>query len=212
MKRDFSDLSTDEEIVKTDYYKTIVKCFRKLDEYHTLSRFTGYCLASSDIISKILIQQGINCKIVECELMVTWKNNDDNEYIFVGFDDALSENEITSGKIDTHAIIITDTEIPLLIDASISHHLPGDHPYIVERTHRTTVDPTVIAEYNYGDCNLRYFTKKNVKWAALHNSNIINTLNKEKTLTKKMFWIERLLIAALVFGFINTLINLAIMF
>ena len=211
MKRDFSDLTLDIEVSNTDYYQTIVGCFRKLDEYHTLSRFTGYCLAASDIISKMLIQQGIGCRIVECELMVTWNHESDDEYIFVGFDDALTPKEVNEGKIDTHAIIITDTEIPILIDASISHHLPSDRPYVVERTHRTTVDPTIIAEYQIGNCNLRYFIKKKIKWPALETVNIIDRLNTEKQINKKVSLLQKLIIVAVGIGIINAIVNLAIL-
>jgi len=205
MKRDFSDLTTDLELSKTEYYNQIVRCFQKLDEYHTLSRFSGYCLAASDIVSKMLTSYNIDCKIIECELMITYKES--NGYTFVGFDDMLTDREIASGSIDTHAIVITNTEIPMLIDASIAQYLPSDHSYIVERTHRTTTDPTLIAEYEIGDCTLRYFIKKNVKWSGLHNANILSSLNFEKATKTKISFLQKLLISAIGIGVINLLFN-----
>jgi hypothetical protein len=210
MKRDFSDISTDLEVRDTKYYKNIIKCFQKLDEYHTLSRFDGYCLAASDIISKMLIHYGVDCKIIECELMITWKNEKDDEFIMVGFDDILTDKEISSGSVDTHAIIITDTEIPVLIDASITRYLPSDRPYVVERTHRTTTDPSIIAEYEFGDCRLVYFIKKNTKWPALHNTSVLNSLNKDMRTKNKISLLQKLIITAVGIGLINFLFNLTL--
>jgi hypothetical protein len=90
----------------------------------------------------MLTQQGIENQIIECQVSICWTENGIPNFQFVGFD-----NQAFPGQVDTHTIIITKTEVPLLIDLSISHHLPSNHPFVIEKLN-SNVEKT-LAEFKF---------------------------------------------------------------
>lgn len=158
----------------TPYYQKIKELLEQVKSQELLPRLSGNCIAASDLIQNLLAQHGINSRIVEVQLIATkFYQDNKSEFMFIGFD-----NLKFPGQLDSHLVVVTDTDIPLLIDASILHILNGtEYQYILHDMNTTDLH---LADYKVNDLQLTYQVKKNIKWPLVHQRNLLERFTEEK--------------------------------
>lgn len=158
----------------TPYYQKIKEILEQVKSQDILPRLTGNCIAASDLIQNLLGQHGISSRIVEVQLTATrFYENNTSEFLFVGFD-----NIKFPGQVDSHLVVITDTDIPLMIDSSIQHILNGTgYDYIL---HDINTTEHHLADYRIDNLQLTYQIKKSVKWPVVHQRNLVERMAEEK--------------------------------
>jgi hypothetical protein len=198
--------SEDPELNKLPQFiklKDIISEFYKIG---IIERLSGNCVSAAELICNSCLQIGIPAKIIECQLAIS-KTHDDGrpEFVFIGYD-----NLNYQGQVDTHMVALVLTEIPMIIDASISYLLPRDRPVLVERA--DAVDPDVIGNFEFGDAKLTYTPKKIVRYPNLHQKNILIKALEEQKFLKEFSFFKLLVLGSLFFGFINFLANSSLLY
>lgn len=166
-----------------------------------VQRLQGNCVGAADIVQNLLSFYGIESRIVECQLFAIKENKDMKEFCFVGFN-AIGLNP---ANIDTHVVVVTLTEEPLLIDASIGHLLHNGLKIMIKK-----LDPEVndiIGKFLIDDLSLTYTNKKNIKLPALHQKSLIDRLNEERVFKEKVSFISKAVIVLGAFSLINFCLN-----
>jgi hypothetical protein len=145
---------------------------------------TGYCLSAGDIIQTALKQESVSSRLVECSLTLS----DDNDTWVIGFNDI-----INPGEIDTHVVVVTETQPPLLIDASISDKIGG---IIVDEIPllATVGQDNILADYYFIERRLKatYIEKPASRWPTLHNTHILNRIIIDKKIEQDIKFLKRL--------------------
>ena len=171
-------------ISKQPYYIKIVEVIERLTQAGLLTRMQGNCVSSSDLVQNLLHQVGISSRIVEVQLTVTKQRgvNQMPDHLFIGYDN-LSFN----GQVDTHTVVITDTEQPLLLDLSIAHILEGQQRYVI---HRLSNNADYLADLTMDTVQLTYQYKKNLKLPHIHQKNLLARILEEQTAKDTMRWLK----------------------
>ena len=199
------EFTDDKLLLKNPQYHKIRDMLASLIRSQDSSAFVGNCVATCDIVQALLSQIGIKSKIVECQVCVV-KNVDGNRnYMFVGYD-----NYSYPGQIDTHTVIVTEDDNPILIDLTLGHHLPPDHQYIIERVGDSKTDSSgkeVIAEYTFKNAEITYFVKKNLRLSNIHQKNLVQRIVREQQFETQMSFLTKMLYAALFLSLINFTLN-----
>jgi len=182
-----------EEIKKTEYFLEIKSVVDKLDSTGMIGAGSGYCLSMSDIAHKLLHQKGIESKIVECSLMVTLKNPPAIHLVgYSGFRDRDYDPET---KMDNHIVCIADTEVPILIDASISD-VDKKIKYICEPIVKKE-NHTNIAEFDFPSSTWMYQEKPESQVPVLHQRSIIDRINTDNRFRRQISFIQKFMIVLL---------------
>ena len=187
----------DTELYNTSYYKKILSIIEGLWSAGVVQRAPGQCLSASDMIAKLLTFEGIPCKIIECNVMIQSKTT--ARLDVVGFDNLLGSNP---NMINTHVICITSTEIPILIDLSISHIDPKI-PFICERL--KSEDFQILSQYEFEDSMWKYGHKYNSSIPELHQKSILERINYDKNIEKRFKSISLILTFLCIITGINLL-------
>jgi hypothetical protein len=196
-------ITLDSEVLKDPQYHKIKEILQKLKDGGVLNSMAGNCISSSEILQHLLSQVGIPSKIVECQACLIRSGvSQANDIMFIGYD-----NSNYSGQIDTHAVVITETDLPLIIDLSLGQLLPNDHPYIIERVNGTK--PEEIAQINVGNINITYFIKKHIRLHQLHQKTLLERMTETENLRRRFKLLEKLVYGLLCLVVVNTLLNTA---
>jgi hypothetical protein len=115
------------ELKDTKDYQIVADVICSLMESGISRMGEGYCVSVSDIVFNLLRQREVQCHLEEVQLSV----GNGEELHMVGFETKYSKN--TAEAVNTHVVVITDTEIPMLIDLAIAHRLPNDYQAIIEK-------------------------------------------------------------------------------
>jgi hypothetical protein len=199
-------LTSDPSVINLPYYDAIADCIIRLDQSGILQNLNGNCIAACEIISSMLIQSDIDCVIVECQVTIQKKNEYGNtEFSLIGFD-----HLSFSGQVDTHTVVITKTQTPILIDISISNSLGQEHPCVVEKV--DNVDPNVLANYHFNDVKVLYQPKRNVRLPHIHQRSLIERFQQETSYQDKMKKITVILGVCLVITALNLVFNGTLLF
>ena len=194
------ELTLDHELLKSPHYHKIKEIIAKLTASNMAQNMSGNCISSSEIMQHLLTQVGISCRIIECQVcLIRNGTNNLNDILFVGYDD-----QQYTGQIDTHTVIVTEGENPLIIDMSLSYALPKDHPYIVERV---KTSENIIGEYNVGNINITYFNKKNIKLNKLHQKTLLERYFEDEHSKKKFNTLEKVVYICAAITTINFALN-----
>jgi predicted XRE-type DNA-binding protein len=172
-----------------------------------IARFQGACLPSSEIIQAILHSRGIKSRIIECTALVVNSPNNGNTIEFIGFDSLIP---LHPNEIDTHVIVLVESDIPFIIDASIGHKM-GSYTYVIVAP-LDTKSPEVIAEASFNKATVTYRIKKNLRYFNLHQKTIAERLELEKITQSKISKIYLILYFLIAFGSINMIANSIIIF
>jgi hypothetical protein len=194
-------LTSDQELINTDYYKEISSVLTGMIKSDTVRLTTGWCISSSNIIYLALQQRGIKCQIIEVELLITYNTiGKGTQQCFIGF-----ENIKSPGEIDTHVVILTKTPVPILIDASISDKISLFTPVVIERAE--SLPDRIIGLYSYQKDNLNlkllYKQKENQKVGEIYFKSFVDRINTDKEIFKNLNLLKLLVTIALVIGGLN---------
>lgn len=173
---------------QTEYFKIIKATIDNLKTSGMLEAGSGYCLSMSDIMLKLLHKEGIKSRLVECNLMVVLKNPPGMFLIgYPGF----NQNNYTPDKMmQTHVICITETEVPILIDLSVSH-IDKNISYICAPILKN-YDHTNLAEYDFETSTWTYTQKidTNIELPKLHQKSILDRIKKDTEIQKQINFIR----------------------
>lgn len=186
----------DLELKTNNDYLKVMSVMEHLTVTGTLERAYGYCLGISDMIYTLLKQQGITSRLVECKLTVTSQNPPFLHVI--GADDPRNKQY---GLTDTHVVVVTETDIPMIIDASIGAITKGFQPYVVERLNGRDID--TLADHQIDHVRWTYSTKINTRLPKQHELSIIDRIKTDRTVIKNITWLKILVVMALTISSLN---------
>jgi hypothetical protein len=192
---------SDNTTLKTlpEYFK-IVGIIESLVPGGTLQKLQGNCVASAELICSLLDMAGIPSRIVECQLTIK-KNSNPVEFYFVGFD-----NVGFKGELDTHLVVITETEIPILIDCAVGHYFEHDQPVIIEQADNYSTTQ-LLSAFEFGNYSCTYKTKKTIKLPSLHQKNILDRIQTELKFDHDIKLLKKVVIGICCLSFINFALN-----
>jgi hypothetical protein len=188
-------------IITTDYYIKIKSVVDNLYQSGMVEAGSGYCLSMSDIVLKLLHKEGIKSKLVECSLMVTLKKPP-GMYL-MGYPGFNQNNYSPEKMMQTHIVCVTETEIPILIDLSISH-IDKEVSYICAPI-MNDFEHTNLAEYDFETSTWTYTEKKdtNIELPKLHQKSIIDRIKTDNEIKKQISIIQKLILIALSISSLN---------
>lgn len=192
-------LETD-DIKDLEEYNIIKSIVQEMRRSGILERMQGNCVGACELLSSMLLHQGIESKIVECYVSIKNTNTTPPSYTFIGYD-GLSQKE----QIDVHTVVVTNTKNALLIDLSIANYLVPDVSYIVGKIND---DSTVLAEYNVSGLEVRYNLKKHTKLPALHQKSILQRIKDEEAVKEKLRTLQIFVWIIATFAVINFTLNM----
>lgn len=191
--------TSDKVLIKSPIYYKVVELLGKLQASEVLQRMAGNCITASDMIQTMLTQSGIECETVEVQTCIN-RTGEQMDFYFVGYD-----GTNYPGQIDTHMVVITRTDPSIIIDVSISHLLPEEHPYIVERVTNNSLDN--IGDYEFDNVKVSYQRKKIIRVPSLHQKTMLERIKAEHETEKTIKMLKWLVVGALVFGGVNFIFN-----
>lgn len=204
--RSQSTIITDcEELKQTQDYKTVVNIINKLISTGLSKMGEGYCISVSDIIYNILSQNKIKCHLLEVQLSVVNKITEETH--MVGYETSYHQN--SAQKVSTHVVVITDTEIPMLIDMSIAHRLPDGYQAIVAKAQ--DVGSKVLTAFDFKDFGFIYQEKKTgIGIPSLHQVSILDRIATDQKIfeeVKHLKYLNYIGISVSIFALINVLLK-----
>lgn len=191
----------DKGLLKYPFMAGIIQTLDRLNESDTLSRLPGNCISACDIVQNLLHFYGVPSKIVECQVVGIKRNQDMQDFCFIGFNNV----GVNTNSIDTHVIVITETLPPVMIDASLGHLLDPHDQIIVREL--TETSPDKIGEFPIGDVTFTYFNKKTIKLPSLHQKNMVQRIREDQEIKVKLDWFYKLIVLCAAFSLINFVAN-----
>lgn len=177
---------------QTEYFKIIKSVVDNLYKSGMIDSGSGYCLSMSDIVLKLLHKEGIKSKLVECSLMVTLKNPPGLYLMgYPGFNPNTYDDK---KMLQTHIVCVTETEIPILIDLSVSHIDKQIH-YICAPILKS-LEHTNLSEYDFETSTWTYTQKEDteLELPKLHQKSILDRIKTDQSVNKEIRFIKTLLI------------------
>lgn len=181
-------------------YQTVLKALGRMDTAGLLTRGQGHCISMSDVTQATLRQMGITSSIIEVQTAIT--HTESNRMFFIGF-----SGETDKDSIDTHAVVVTHTTTPMLIDLSIGHKLPKGWKGIVEQV---VVEGDMLAMIKHPDVVISYQQKQSASLPLLHQRSIVDRITTDThifTQIKELRWLNYAGIALSAFAVLNTILN-----
>jgi hypothetical protein len=175
-------------IEETDFYKKIEKVLTLLDKTGLIDRGMGQCYAMSDIVLKMLHSEGIDAELVECSLLVLYKNPPRIHIVgYSGFGDVTN----FADQMQNHVVCVTKTPIPFLIDASIKNVDKNVKYVCVPITGKE--EHTNIVEHDFGESVWTYQAKLNSELPALHQKSILERIKTDIKLNSDISLLKRII-------------------
>ena len=181
--------------------KVVFECIQNLVKTGIISGGAGWCISMSDIIQGQLKAAGIQSRLIEVSLEIQYTGNS-RDNIYVGYDAGVDQNQ---NLIDTHVILITETEIPILIDGSIAHNLPIGTLAVVEELVDMPISKRhpIVLKFPNHSMQLTYKEKLNSKVHLVHQMSIIQRIDTDTKIFKGLHWLRQLVIVALLISTLN---------
>lgn len=196
------EYTTDKTLLKNPHYHKIKECIDSLALSHGARSFSGNCVATCDIMQALLSQHGISSKIMECQACIIVETSSGKSYKFVGYD-----NYSYPGQIDTHTVVITEGESPIIIDLSLGHLLPPDNPFVVERV-KPSKSGESFSEYDFKTHSINYYEKKNLRLPNLHQKNLVQRIVSDQNIQKELSTLKIFILSAISLGVVNFALNI----
>lgn len=186
---------------QTEYFKIIKATIDNLKTSGMLEAGSGYCLSMSDIMLKLLHKEGIKSRLVECNLMVVLKNPP--SMFLMGYPGFTQNNYTPDKMMQTHVICITETEVPILIDLSVSH-IDKNISYICAPILKN-YDHTNLAEYDFETSTWTYTQKldTNIELPKLHQKSILDRIKKDTEIQNQINFIRNFMFVLLTVSALN---------
>lgn len=167
-----------------------------------LANFQNNCVLASDIIQHMLAAQGVQSQLVEVNLVVSRPDaHGVRATALVGYN-----MQTTGDNVATHVVVVTQSEQPMLIDASIGHLLRNPNQVVVAPANNTT-DPSVLCQTRAGTIDLTYRIKQNIRLPSIHQKDLVTRLQSEHRLRTKVAWLSRVVIILLCIAVVNFVMN-----
>jgi len=161
----------------------------------------GHCVSMSNMVSVALNQRGIKTKILEVQLTITYHSATPSSTAFVGFSDVLNP-----GEVDTHVVVLTQTEPPYLIDASIPHRLPKDTFALIEEVRHDNDNKVLVnCKNNNHNISIHYREKEKQSIALYHQQSIMQRIDTDSKIFKNLNLLKILVIVALTVSGLNAI-------
>lgn len=180
-------------VKETEYYKKVKQVVDNLYASGLISSGSGYCLSMSDIVYKLLYKEGIKSKLIECSLMVTLKNPPG--LFLMGYSGFHEIDYDPENKMENHIVCITETEVPILIDTSISN-IDRKIKYICEPIENKS-ESANICEFDFETSSWLYQQKPESELPNLHQKSIIDRINQDNQFKRQISFIQKFLIVLL---------------
>jgi hypothetical protein len=185
-------------------YQKIVFALSRMSRSGIINLGSGYCVSMADMVKTTLEHCGISARVVETQLTISYINattgNIENTN-YIGFSDI-----VNPGEIDTHVVVITETEIPFLVDASIQHRLTSGYTAVIEPIERSINNPLTLVEKKFNSTlALTYQQKKLQSVAMQYNESIINRIDTDKKIFSNLKLLKILIGIALIIGAFNAM-------
>jgi hypothetical protein len=185
---------------------TIYDVLGELKENQILKRLPGNCILASDLIQNMLYSHGVNAKTVEVEVIFTRIQQEEgiNVTHLLGYD-----NKNTTGNMfDTHVVVITQTNPPILVDATIFDILGVENLVIVEPLDKEADNSEILCELEVNGFNLVYRIKKNIKLPSFHQKDLVAKLKRELQIEKSIDFLKSLVFIAASVTVVNFIVNM----
>ncbi len=194
-----------DELFDQPYFEMICKIVQKLIDQGIVDKGAGHCVSMSNMLHALLIQNGLKSTMVECQLLVSGVKN--NSLKFVGYD-VQNHNK---ASIDTHVVVITHTQLPILIDLSISHLLPSGLKAVISKTDN---DPTnlILSNIQHEEVLLTYEQKNKYNIASLHQTSILDRIQTDQKFEKEIGYLKVLNYIGIGIGVFSILNSVLLMF
>ncbi len=189
-------------IKSNDVLTKINRVVENLDKTGVLDRLNGSCIAAAEIVQNLLHAEGINSRLQECTAIITQKE----KFALVGYDNFLSG----PGQVDTHMVVITQTEVPLLIDLSMGYIMNKPKLSIISPL-VVSSDPEIITSHNIEDLIVTYRVKRNPRLYNVHQKTLVERLQTEAKLISDMSIMKKFIYVAIGFGLVNFIINMTLL-
>jgi len=174
-------ITTSDVLPATEDYKKVKEIVERLIESGIGKMGEGYCISVSDILFNILNQNGIKSHLMEVQLSAVDHIND--RHYMVGFNTTFQQNSHT--QVSTHVVVVTDTEIPMIVDLSIAHRLPGDFQCIIDKA--VNEGDKVLSKIDFQGWSYIYQEKKDgVGIPQLHQISILERISTDKKIFEEM--------------------------
>lgn len=200
-----TDVNKQEE---TKDFKKVKDVVSKLIAAGTSKMGEGYCISVSDIVFNILRHNGIKCHLLEVQLSILDKKTGYTAMVGFHNDKILADHT----KVNTHVVVVTETDIPLIIDMSVAHRLPDGMQCILVKADGT--EDKVLSEFDFNQCSMIYQQKtdlvENVPFPHIHQISILERMATDKTLFESISHLKKLnyvSIALSIFALLNVIAN-----
>jgi hypothetical protein len=202
---EFSDcniLTSSDRIKNSSEYKIISGIISRMITSGVINLGSGFCISMSDMIYVALKQQGIESRLVECQTTFCYENQNPPVVVFLGHDQIKNP-----GEISTHVVVVTMTDTPMLIDASIAHRLPMGFPVIVDECNPMKTQDFNFAELYYPEHQLKvtYSEKRNQIVPLSHQVSVVDRITTDKKIFKNLGLLKILIVIALCISMANAL-------
>jgi hypothetical protein len=176
-------LTSDQQLKDTLEYKKLENLISGMIRSGIVSLGTGYCIGMSDILYASLKQHDIPAELIECHAVICYYKESPEKNIFIGHDGTSDH-----GTVDTHVVIITKTEIPMIIDLSISDKLPFGWTVIVDIISNKEKKDLILADLHYPEHGLKitYTEKRSGKVPLVYQSSIIDRISTDQKIFRNL--------------------------
>ena len=194
-----------ESIKKIPEYKIVRETVDRFIDSGVVHISSGQCLSASDMVHMALLHQGVKSHLVECQLLINYKNDPENP-VFIG----VSGIKLRSaGELETHIVCVTDTEPPMLIDTSISYLLPYGTLAVISEV--ANGDSRVFGSVKTEAIELIYQEKATHMVALAHQTSILNRIATDRSFRKDIDLLKKLIYLGVIlsaFGFIEVMLKI----
>lgn len=196
----------DRDLANSKEYKKIIEIIKRLFADGVIQKGTGFCLSMSEMMKLLLKQNSIECELIECKLTVI--NNNPPQLSLIGHDGI--KMRMLSDDVDTHVVVITKGEIPLLIDTSI-FGLRRNVDFICEKIINDLTDPSIIGEYELSGAKWIYQKKEITRLPFLNQIGHLARLNLDREFSNKISLLTMFVYGLSFITFFNLVLNTLIL-
>jgi hypothetical protein len=200
-EQSFEFLTNSNALKQNATYKTIISTLTKMIRSGVFGLGTGYCISMSEMVRTALRHRGIESRLVECQVTITYENGNSR---FIGFNDI-----VNPGEIDTHVVVVTQTEPAFLIDASIPHYLPENRFAIIEKINVTENSLSNLqlleCEFEKEKIKVSYQQKRTQHVSSTFQESIIERIETDRKIFKNLGLMKTLIAVALFVSVLNAI-------
>ena len=179
-----------DKVINQPYFKNIEALVKIFEDSGMTFRSAGHCMAMSDLVQRLLLEQGIESYLVECTLSVISRD----EFLklrVLGHDTSRKKNET---QVETHVVCVTKTKVPILIDLSIGY-IAEEVKHIVYPIFESNVsNKDNIVTIDLGLSIWIYNKRKISNLPELHEKSILKRIQTDIKIDKNIKLINKILI------------------